>query len=218
MNEKEIAAAEKYLASGGKIIATGPSAMPGCNSGWVLPTSVPDDPWESFLTVPDGIRPVDAPWTTQIKLPECADPDAWSEPEEGLFYHPHRISSGVNLEGVLERCRRYMKPMPIKVLEAEGYLTSMFQKEGQTIVHFLAEDYDVDIDHKLDEMRTHRSRLNLINHVEPIGVSGVIRMEADRCPKVFTPFNSEGGKAELKDGVCTVTLPEKCSYAIVQFD
>jgi len=218
MTQEEKNRLHRYLAAGGKVIVTGPTALDGCVNSWTLPNRVETPAEENFLTVPDGIRPVDAPWTTQIKLPECADPDAWSEPEEGLFYHPHRISSGVNLEGVLERCRRYMKPMPIKVLEAEGYLTSMFQKEGQTIVHFLAEDYDVDIDHKLDEMRTHRSRLNLINHVEPIGVSGVIRMEADRCPKVFTPFNSEGGKAELKDGVCTVTLPEKCSYAIVQFD
>ncbi|MBE6972749.1 MAG: hypothetical protein E7440_02570 [Ruminococcaceae bacterium] len=218
MTPEEQERLRRYLAAGGKVIVTGPTPLAGCVNSWNLPNRVETHAEQNFLTVPDGIRPVDSLWTTQTKLPECSDPDAWSEPEPGLFYHPHRISSGVNLDGVLERCRRYMKPMPVKVLEAKGYLSSIFEEGEKTTIHFMAEDYDVGIDHELDEMRTHRSRLNLINHVEPIGVSGVLRMEAELCPNVYTPFHSEPARVSLEDGICTVTLPDKCSYAIVQFE
>lgn len=212
---EEQAALECYLDAGGKVIVTGPTALEYCKNSWVLPNRVETPAEQNFLTVPDGIRPVDSPWTTEIKIPACADADQWVEPKDGLYYHPYRISSGKNIDGVLERCHKYMKPMPVKVLESKGYLSSMFRTESGVLLHVLAEDYDVDIDHKLDEMRTHRSRLNLVNHVEPIHVSRVVKLETEQLPKVYTPFNPEGAEAELNDGVCTITLPDKCSYAII---
>jgi len=217
MNEKEIAAAEKYLASGGKIIATGPSAMPGCNSGWVLPTSVPDDPWESFLTVPDGIHVKQPEWVGRIELAPCDDPSAWSQPVKNLLYNPRRASEGALKDSLLKLCEEFMRKLPIKITQSKGYLTTMFEAEDQITVQFLAEDYDVDINHELDKIRYHRSRVNLITKVEPIGVDGILKIETDKLPEVYTPFNEEAAKVEQSGNVCTVTLPEKCSYAILRF-
>ena len=45
--------------------------------------------------------------------------------------------------------------MPLQVLEAEGYYVTMFRSEQAVVLHFLAADYDVDIDHHLDEIRFH---------------------------------------------------------------
>ena len=65
-------------------------------------------------------------------------------------------------------------------------------------------------------MRFHRSRLNYINHIEPIGVTGELKLETDRNVEVFTPFHTESAMVCCENGICTVKLPEKCSYAILR--
>ena len=107
--------------------------------------------------------------------------------------------------------------MPIKILDSKGYLVTMFESDDAITVHLLAEDYDTDIDHKLDEMRFHRSRVNFVNKVEPIGVDGVICLRAATAPTVYTPFSSEASSVTEKNGIYTVRLPEKTAYAILQF-
>ena len=59
--------------------------------------------------------------------------------------------------------------------------------------------------------------MNFINYVKAIGVERTIRLKTDRVPEIYVPINEGEGTAEVKDGVCTVTLPEACSYAILQF-
>jgi hypothetical protein len=206
---------ENYLASGGKIIATGPCAV--CESDWELPTKLDLSAEESFLTVPDGIHPREAAWVTETKLPECTQPNVWAMPREGLYYNPHRVSDGAVTEGFLALCRKYCKDLPVKILQAKGYLSAVYETDNQIVVHFLAEDYDVDIDHELDRIRFHRSRVNLITKVEPIGIDGILRMDAASIPEVFIPFGGEAADVRQSSGVCTVTLPKSCSYAIVRF-
>lgn len=92
----------------------------------------------------------------------------------------------------------------------------MFSNEEGITVHLLAADYDVDIDHKLDEMRFHRSRVNYVNKVEPRGVTCEIRVEADRAPIAYVPFGPAASVKE-ENGVFSVTLPEKSSYVLLHF-
>lgn len=217
MTQEEIDGMHTYLAAGGKVVITGPTALPNCRNSWKLPASPMVGPDEFFFTVPDGIKGKHADWMNLTELVPVSDPDEWQEPEAGIFYHPHRISDKTNAAGVLALCEKYMKQMPLKVKESRGYLTTMFDAEDQLIVHFLAEDYDVDIDHKLDEMRYHRSRVNFINRAEPIGVDGTIVLETDRTPEVYTPFHQEPARIEQTGATCKITLPDKCSYAILRF-
>lgn len=217
MTDAEIAAMNAYLAVGGKVIVTGPTPLPDCKNSWNIPASPMVPPEEFFYTVPNGVNGKHADWMSKTELPRSTDPDVWSEPREGVFYHPHRISEQTNAEKVLFLCEAYMKQMPLKIRSSKGYLTTMFDAEDQITVQFLAEDYDVDIDHELDELRYHRSRVNYINKVEPIGIGREIVIEADRTPEVYTPFTNEPSKVKRSNGICTITLPEKCSYAILRF-
>lgn len=81
----------------------------------------------------------------------------------------------------------------------------------------MAEDYDTDIDHKLDEMRFHRSRVNFINKVEPIGVTSRLCLRAETEPQVFLPFSSEPAQVTCDRETVRIKLPEGCAYAIAHF-
>jgi hypothetical protein len=107
--------------------------------------------------------------------------------------------------------------MPVALADAQGYLCTMFEAEDQITVHFLAEDYDVDIDHELDSIRFHRSRVNLVNKVEPIGIGRILKINASVAPVVYTPFNQEPAKVTFDGKTVTVELPEKCAYALLKF-
>ena len=107
--------------------------------------------------------------------------------------------------------------MPIKILDTKGYLVTMFESDDAITVHLLAEDYDTDIDHELDEMRFHRSRVNFVNKVEPIGITEEVKLTANASPAVYTPFNDEASEIREEDGVYSVRLPEKTAYAILRF-
>ena len=107
--------------------------------------------------------------------------------------------------------------MPVTVTFQEGYLITVFQSNDGITLQMLAEDYDTDIDHHLDEIRYHRSRVNYINKVEPIGISRQVILKTDTPPQVYTPFNTEPTGISMKGDICTLTLPEKCPYAIFHF-
>ena len=113
--------------------------------------------------------------------------------------------------------QRFATPMPVKVTQSTGYLCTMLEDEKGITVQLLAEDYDVDINHELDSIRTHRSRVNLLTTIVPIGIDRTVCVEANVAPTVYTPFHEETAAVTLADGVCTVTLPENCSYAILRF-
>ena len=217
LTEREQSAMAAYLAAGGKVIATGPCAAAGCKHSWKLPNRVSCSPRDFFPTYPDGIRPKRADWVNDRSLPHCTDPDQWQKPTENLYYHPYRASDGRNTEETLRLAREFARQMPVRILEATGYLCTMFEAEDQVTVHFLAEDYDTDIDHKLDAMRYHRSRVNFINKVTPIGITGLLKIQTEKQPEVYLPFHTEPATVSAENGICTVTLPENCAYAILRF-
>lgn len=218
MTEAEIAGLNGYLAGGGKVIVTGPSPLAGCEHSWRLPTRPEiNAPSEFFSTIANKVWHKNAKWISETTLDPSADPDVWQTPREGLFYHPHRISDGGISEGVLDFCRRCGRPMPIRITRSEGYLITMFESDRGITVHLLAEDYDTDIDHHLDEIRFHRSRVNYVNRVEPVGVGQTICGEADMAPQVYTPFLDAPADIQYADGSFTLTLPEKTAYIILRF-
>ncbi len=217
MTQQEIDAMHTYLAAGGKVVATGPNPLPGCENTWKLPTRPDVAPLDFFSRVEEGkFWHLPAQWE-KSELAPGTEPNRWSEPVPGLYYNPQRMGEGKITSAVMELCEKYAKPMPLKVLESEGYLPTVFAGEKGTTLHFLAADYDTDIDHHLDEIRFHRSRVNLITKVEPIGVTRTIRVAAESLPEVFCPVDDVQAQVELKDGVCTITLPKACSYILAQF-
>ena len=218
MREEEMASMHRYLAAGGRVLVCGPSCLPECENQWSLPTS-PDlaSPEEFFDTIADGVSHRHAPWKLQTKLSPSTEPCEWRETADGMLYNPHRVSDGALNESLVALVRERVTVPPVEVLSSHGYLITMFETEKDRIVHFLAEDYDTDIDHGLDEIRFHRSRVNYINKVEPIGVCDTVRVESDREPRVFLPFSNEAPSIKRKDGSYAVTLPHGTSYAILHF-
>ena len=140
----------------------------------------------------------------------------WQQPREGLLYHPCRPGE-IDKESLLAQVRRLIKPMAVTVLEAKGYLSTILRDEAGITLQLVAADYDVDINHELDAMRVHRSRVNLLTHIAPAGVDGVISLKAAAAPIVYTPFSKGTSTVAMDGDRCTVTLPEGCAYALLRF-
>ena len=213
MTQEEISAMNVYLEAGGKVIITGPCPLPQCKNSWKLSNRAQVDPLGFFSTIRDGVWHKPAQWLSDPQ-PECPDPDVWMQ-EGNLYYNPQRFTS--ISDAVMELCKKYCRPMPICVQSSTGYLISMHEDDKGITVHFLAADFDTDIDHHLDEIRFHRSRVNYINKVEPIGVERTVRVEANCAPIVHTPFQKEASQVDSNGNNHTVTLPEKCAYALLYF-
>ena len=108
--------------------------------------------------------------------------------------------------------------MPIELVSADGYMVTVFESEDSYIMHFLASDYDTDIDHELDEMRFHRSRVNFVNKVTPKGVTDTLKIVSGNLPQVYIPFSKSMSEITLADGICTVSLPKDTAYVILRFE
>ena len=219
MTDSEISDLRAYLAAGGTVLATGPSALPECESAWVLPTHPEiDDPSKFFSTIANGVWHKHAEWITETELPPSEETNVWREAGKNLFYNPHRVSDGVITDSLLALVDRYARAMPIRVTSAEGYFVTVFEGESGTAVHLLAKDYDTDIDHHLDEIRFHRSRVNFINKVEPIGIASEILLESDCTPKVYLPFSEEAAIVKRSGQCVQITPPAKTAYMILFFE
>lgn len=212
MTGEEKQAMQDYLTAGGKVIVTGPTAVEGCENDWKLSNKPNVEPLGFFSTIRDGVWHQQAKWLGDPQ-PECTDPDCWTEPAKGILYNPRRV--GDVRESVVALCQEHGLPMPIKIQKSEGYLTAMYRcKEGIT-VHLLAKDYDTDIDHHLDEIRFHRSRVNYINKVTPIGIGREVVLQCEKTPQVYIPISDGKAETSCENGICKIVLPENCSYALI---
>ena len=188
-----------------------------CNSQWVLPTKPHiEDPNKFFSTIANGVWHRSADWITQTTLEESPEPNAWRLAEKGVYYNPHRISDEKINGSLLELVNRFAKKMPVEVIESKGYMISTFENGDGYVMHFLASDYDTDIDHALDEMRFHRSRVNYVNKVTPVNVSDKLILKTQMLPEVFLPFGEEKASVSCENGICEITLPKDTSYLIVK--
>ena len=213
MTDTETKAMETYLAKGGKVLAFGPYA--GKEGVYALECHVPEGE-ELFITTRDGVGIQHPAWVSREVEP-TAEADQWTELKPGLYYDPQRISQNLDSEKLLNLCRKLARPLPLSVTRAKGYLVSLSETESHINIQLLAEDYDVDIDHHLDSIRFHRSRVNFITKVAPAGVDTTIQIATPKTPKVYTPFVTGDTQIVAGNGGCTVKLPENCSYAILNF-
>lgn len=218
MNGEEKKALAAYLDAGGRVIACGPCAVDSCKNQWNLPTHPEvDSPSDFFATIVNGVWINPPAWVSKTVLPESAEENLWTEVEKGVYYNPHRLYDKRIDEGFLELVKRFNKKMPFETLDCKGYLTSLFETEEGYLMHFLAADYDTEIDSELDEMRFHRSRVNYVNRVTPIGITRELVFATDRIPEIFIPFD-EGETTVIQSGDrCTVRLLEHVSYLIAKF-
>ena len=218
MTEGERQALDRYLSFGGKVILTGPTPLADCKHSWRLPTRPQTaHPEQFFSTIANGVWHKAADWITQTEIPPTDDPDEWQQPREGLYYHPYRMGDGRILDTVMPLIARLAGKMPVGLQEHKGYLATVFEDAEGVTVHLLAEDYDTDIDHHLDEIRFHRSRVNYVNKVEPVGVGERIRVRAATAPLVYIPFQKESAEVTGENGTYTIKLPPKTAYAILRW-
>ena len=218
MKDDEKLAVRRYLSSGGKIIAVGPCDLDGCENTWVIPVKPDIAAADDFFdTIEYGVWHHDAKWVKEMELAPTQDAFTWIEPLNGLLYQPHRIHEGAVGEEVLGLCRKYCKPLPVQITKNEGYAVTTFRNESGVVVQLLATEYDTDIDHHLDEIRFHRSRVNFINKAEPVGVTQLIRGKSETLPLVYTPFGEIPVEVSGEDGEFTVKLGEKTAYVILHF-
>lgn len=216
-DEKEML--DKYTSCGGVVIVCGPSALGCCNSKWVLPTKPHiEEPNDFFSTIANGVWHKSAEWITKTSLEESSEPNQWTEVADRVYYNPHRISDGKISESLLKLVARFAKKIPIEIVSSEGYMVTVFESKEAYTVHFLASEYDTDIDHELDEMRFHRSCVNFVNKVTPKGVTDTLKIVAHKAPQVYTPFSKGVSETTLADGICTVLLPKDTAYAILRFE
>ena len=130
-----------------------------------------------------------------------------------MLYNPQRV--GDIKDAFLEKCKALCNPLPVEITKSTGYLTAIYTcKEGIT-VHLLAADYDTDIDHHLDEIRFHRSRVNYVNKVTPIGIEQEVTLKCEKKPTVYIPVSDGEAEVVFENGNCKITLPENCSYALI---
>jgi hypothetical protein len=192
--------------------------LPGCHNSWKIPAKPDIATADDFFdTIEYGVWHHDAKWVSEMELEPTVDPYAWTTTADGVIYNPHRVHEGNVGRELLELCRKYSRPLPVQMTENEGYSVSVFQNEKGTVVQLIALDYDTDIDHHLDEIRFHRSRVNFVNKAEPIGVTQVLRGLGDNVPVVYTPFCDTPVLAEQEGEGFVVRLHERTSYVILHF-
>ena len=198
-------------------LCTSPSSYPRAETGspWKLETRVRP----GFWTVREGCagtHPEKREWQWgKVEAPELAA--EWKEVAPNILYNPARLPDDELEKSLLELTRRYMRPLPVKLSGTDGSYATVRRAGDAYIVQLLAADFDTDIDHHLDEIRTHRTRVNLIVKAEPVNVSRNVRIDTELGVEVFTPFNDAGAEvAKEPGGAVAVTLPEKCPYAIMR--
>lgn len=216
--QEEKSALSAYLASGGKVIACGPTDIESCKSSWTLPTKpIAESSRELFSSVPNGVWIKAPDFLLKTTLPESSEENLWHQVESGLYYNPHRIFNQKIKDSFLELIKKFAKKLPLETLDCTGYMTNTFETDQGYVVHFLAADYDTDIDHELDEMRFHRSRVNFVNKVTPVGTTSTLVIRTDCIPTLYLPFDQGEVSISQERGVCRIHLPENVSYVIAKF-
>ena len=212
----EIAKLRKFAQAGGKVLVNGPSGLPEAHSPWQLPRHT-EKPFWQFAPGTAEVGAGVMEWKSEkVPVPELGDGD-WREVIPNVWYNPARLPDQKLAGTMLEFVRKYQRPLPVALRGIDGYLAMVHRKDdGAYVVHLLANDFDTDIDHHLDEIRTHRSRVNLITKVEPVNVPGSFTVETSLKVEAYTPFDDTGAKTARSGGTVRVDLPEKCSYVILR--
>ena len=216
LTERETVRVRNFAAAGGKVLINGPSGLPETASPWHLPARS-EKPFWQFAPGTAGKGAGVMEW----KAAAVAAPDlsgaAWREVAKNIWYHPARLPDRGLADSMLELVRKYLRPLPVKLDGTGGYLATMHRRDdGAVIVHLLAADFDTDIDRRLDEMRTHRSRVNLITRAEAANVPASFSVETELEVEAYTPFDDEGATVRRCGNTVRVDLPRNCAYVILR--
>ncbi|MBS1370984.1 MAG: hypothetical protein HPZ91_13610 [Lentisphaeria bacterium] len=198
---EERARLRAFAAAGGHVLATGPFGFDGCETAWDLPMKAPEFRTGAWRSLP---------------VPPLPEAPGWRRVAPGVEWNPARLQDGtLDLEELVAKIERYSRPLPFAVRRAEGYLAVPHRGEnGEYLIHFLAEEYETQIDAELDRMRVHRSRVNLITAVAPAGTGGSLEVETALAAEAFAPLNGKQPRVKRDGAAVTVELPEPCSYVI----
>ncbi|HPY91413.1 MAG TPA: hypothetical protein PLT23_11845, partial [Lentisphaeria bacterium] len=202
LTDKERDALHAFIQDGGVVLATGPFAL--------------GPKWEANITAPDNFFTSDA-W---MKTPFPAFPGTpeWQTLPPGIIWNPTRLQdSEAFADELLAKVRQHAVTLPVTITSAKGFLTLIHQMPDQTLtIHCLAAEFDTDINHELDAMRYHRSRVNLITKAEPIGTDDLIQLTTSAKVRAYSPLTpGREPKVSRQGDKVTITLPEKCAYAVI---
>ena len=190
----------RYAARGGVVLATGPSALPE----------------EDGFALPDRLVPGN---DEEPEIAPSSRPARWQMLTENIVLHPVRTGEGAEAAALLKNALLKHLPRGRFLVEGgDGYLKFPRYTGRCCLLHLLAAEYDTEVDRKLEAMRRHRSRVNVIRTARPRGVNPRLFLRGVPQVTVILPFQPDR-KAKLSptpDGI-HVELPEECIYAILQF-
>ena len=219
MSEEEISSMNEYINKGGKVIITGPNETFDTDYKWELPTSPTlKKPIDLFSTEMDGAFPKAEYWLAEDNMKPCSLSLEIKEISPSLYYTPHRMRDCKIDDMVLELINKFKKPLPVNVTKSEGYFVNIFESDDRYTVHFLAEDFDTEVDKELDEMRFHRSRVNYITKVTAIDVTDKLSIDTELDAEVYLPFNDEKANITRVGSTLKIDIPKNTSYIIVSLN
>ncbi len=216
MSDEEITSMKEYIKRGGKVLLTGPNRAFETDYKWILPTSPTlENPIDFFSTKMNGAFPAAEYWLAEDNMPVCDAPLEIKEIAPSLYYTPHRMRDKMIDDLVLDIINKFKNQLPVNITKSEGYFVNIFESDDRYTVHFLAKDFDTEVDKELDEMRFHRSRVNYITKVTAIDVTDKLKLETNLDAEVYLPFNDENAQISKKDGLLEINLPKNTQYIIV---
>lgn len=196
LSETEINALRTYAANGGVVIATGYFGFPGTGISFLNHCSQPF--WEFK-------------WMNEEILPVNVSP-GWRELEPHIFWNPARLQDESAVASLLERVRAHLVLPQFEIHGADGFYILCHENGADRVLHFLAAEYEVEIDQKLDAMRYHRSRVNLITGVTPRNTGKKIMIKGNWTIEAYSPLTDMRPVMDNNE----IVLPDNCAYLIVK--
>lgn len=193
---------KRFIAAGGCVIASGP-----CSFSPEIPS----------IPIPNNINISTDGFEYEQKIQPWKGESRWREIEPGFHWNSGRISD--IRDSMLEHIRQNRKDLALEVIGIQGYYSCIHRndKHRNITIHLLASDFNTEIDHKLDSMRYHRSRIHYITSAIPHNVDASVVIKCNMEVSVHTPM-SESQTIIRRDGeYLNIELPPQCPYAIISF-
>ena len=216
MTEEEIRDMENYIKMGGKVFALGYTGLDEVNNSKDLPDRPGCAAPDFFSKIRDKVWHKSAAWVTDTTFPDLEGD--WTTLKNGVRFNPHRASDTKFFKEFANILKETIGKDSTSLTYQNGYYVNRFADNAADVFRFIASDFDTEIDEELDKIRFHRSRVNLITKVTPIGVDRKVTFETNKNIKVYTPVTDGEAKIEKDGDKITVTLPENTSYAVMRFE
>lgn len=186
LTDAEKSALENFLNSGGKVIATGPCGWKNVTPQWDVPMQIDSDLSNAeteYRQIFGGkITPVDGE-------------RQWSEPLKNFFYHPGKLQDGdLSVNELADKVFAHCREIPgVKSVTGEGFfVTAARLAENRILLFFTAMEYDAQLDHAIESIRRHRTRVNVFSQAPACGQSGSVEIKLagkSVLSKVILPFD-----------------------------